>query len=151
MGHFAGYNIPAYFSEFGCITSPPRLWTEVQALFSTQMSPIWSGGTHFVLLRFDNTDILLNPQVLHFHTSLRSLRKVNSVWSRSTGTRLPQAMTSIALLLSMVMRLALIHHRKATQAPLSSLHAHNRTLRSSLQRLFLPPRMTLLVHVLSIT
>ncbi|OCB85209.1 glycoside hydrolase family 72 protein [Sanghuangporus baumii] len=47
MGHFAGYNIPAYFSEFGCITSPPRLWTEVQALLSTQMSPVWSGGIAF--------------------------------------------------------------------------------------------------------
>jgi len=41
---FAGYNIPAYFSEFGCNTSPPRLFTEVGALFSSQMSPVWSGG-----------------------------------------------------------------------------------------------------------
>ncbi|KAK2461692.1 hypothetical protein APHAL10511_006155 [Amanita phalloides] len=44
---FAGYNIVAYFSEFGCITSPPRLWTEVGALFSSQMSPVWSGGVAF--------------------------------------------------------------------------------------------------------
>lgn len=46
-GAFAGYNIPAYFSEFGCITSPPRLWTEVQAIFSTEMSPVWSGAVAF--------------------------------------------------------------------------------------------------------
>ncbi|KAG0696269.1 carbohydrate-binding module family 43 protein/Glycoside hydrolase family 72 protein [Suillus ampliporus] len=46
-GQFAGYNVPAYFSEFGCITSPPRLWTEVGALFSTEMSPVWSGGVAF--------------------------------------------------------------------------------------------------------
>jgi len=46
-GAFAGYNVAAYFSEFGCITSPPRLWTEVQALFSDQMSPVWSGGIAF--------------------------------------------------------------------------------------------------------
>lgn len=45
--NFAGYNVAAYFSEFGCITSPPRLWTEVQALFSDQMSPVWSGGIAF--------------------------------------------------------------------------------------------------------
>lgn len=44
---FAGYNVAAYFSEFGCITSPPRLWTEVAALFSTQMSDVWSGGIAF--------------------------------------------------------------------------------------------------------
>ncbi|THH19069.1 hypothetical protein EUX98_g8845 [Antrodiella citrinella] len=44
---FQNYNIPAYFSEFGCITSPPRLWTEVQVLFATPMSNIWSGGLAF--------------------------------------------------------------------------------------------------------
>lgn len=46
-GDYAGYNVPAYFSEFGCVTSPPRLWTEVQALFSDLMSPVWSGGLAF--------------------------------------------------------------------------------------------------------
>ncbi|KAI0080009.1 hypothetical protein K474DRAFT_1658246 [Panus rudis PR-1116 ss-1] len=46
-GDFAGYNVPAYFSEFGCITSPPRLWTEVGTLFSEPMSDIWSGGLAF--------------------------------------------------------------------------------------------------------
>ncbi|KAH7916492.1 carbohydrate-binding module family 43 protein/Glycoside hydrolase family 72 protein [Hygrophoropsis aurantiaca] len=46
-GQFAGYNVAAYFSEFGCITSPPRLFTEVGALLSSQMSPVWSGGVAF--------------------------------------------------------------------------------------------------------
>lgn len=46
-GDFAGYNIPAYFSEYGCVTSPPRLWTEVQALLSAPMTAIWSGGVAF--------------------------------------------------------------------------------------------------------
>ncbi|KAF5384720.1 hypothetical protein D9757_006270 [Collybiopsis confluens] len=46
-GDYSGYNVAAYFSEYGCITSPPRLWTEVGALFSTQMSPVWSGGIAF--------------------------------------------------------------------------------------------------------
>jgi Glucanosyltransferase/X8 domain len=44
---FSDYNVPAYFSEFGCITSPPRLWTEVAALFSSLMSTAWSGGIAF--------------------------------------------------------------------------------------------------------
>lgn len=46
-GAFAGYNVPAYFSEFGCITSPPRLWTEVGAIFSEPMTDIWSGALAF--------------------------------------------------------------------------------------------------------
>jgi hypothetical protein len=44
---YAGFNVVAYFSEFGCITSPPRLWTEAAALFSSNMSDIWSGGLAF--------------------------------------------------------------------------------------------------------
>ena len=44
---FSGLNIPAYFSEFGCNTSPPRLWTEVQSLFGPDMAPNWSGGLAF--------------------------------------------------------------------------------------------------------
>ncbi|KAG8900810.1 1,3-beta-glucanosyltransferase gas1 [Tulasnella sp. 403] len=45
---YQNYPIPAYFSEFGCITSPPRLWTEVAALFGDQqMVTEWSGGVAF--------------------------------------------------------------------------------------------------------
>lgn len=44
---FAQYNIAAYFSEFGCITSPPRLWTESVSLFSSDMNTVWSGGIAF--------------------------------------------------------------------------------------------------------
>lgn len=40
----------AYFSEFGCITSPPRLWTEVAALLSANMSNVFSGGVAFSYL-----------------------------------------------------------------------------------------------------
>jgi len=47
FGDFAGYNVAAYLSEFGCVTSPPRLWTESAAIFSTDMSPVWSGGVAF--------------------------------------------------------------------------------------------------------
>jgi len=44
---FANYNVAAYFSEFGCVKSPPRLWTEAIALFSSDMNTVWSGGVAF--------------------------------------------------------------------------------------------------------
>jgi len=44
---FADYNVVAYFSEFGCISDPPRLWTEAVALLGPDMSPVWSGGIAF--------------------------------------------------------------------------------------------------------
>jgi hypothetical protein len=48
IGQFSSYNVPAYFSEFGCVTAgTPRPWTEVGALLSSQMSNIWSGGIAF--------------------------------------------------------------------------------------------------------
>ncbi|KAG8919118.1 1,3-beta-glucanosyltransferase gas1, partial [Tulasnella sp. 417] len=47
ISDFQNYPIPAYFSEFGCIKTPPRLWTEVPALFGEQMVTEWSGGVAF--------------------------------------------------------------------------------------------------------
>ncbi|KAF9535746.1 glycoside hydrolase family 72 protein [Crepidotus variabilis] len=45
---FSNYNVVAYFGEFGCVPpSPPRPWTEVKELFSSDMAPVWSGGIAF--------------------------------------------------------------------------------------------------------
>jgi len=46
-GDFAGYNVVAYFSEYGCNQPSPRVWTEVPALFGSQATPVWSGGVAF--------------------------------------------------------------------------------------------------------
>src|SRR5271163_4016003 len=44
---FSSYTVAAYFSEFGCVTSSPRLWTEVGAIYSSNMTSVWSGGVAF--------------------------------------------------------------------------------------------------------
>lgn len=41
---FGNYSIPLFFSEFGCNTQRPRLWNEVESLYSTDMSAVFSGG-----------------------------------------------------------------------------------------------------------
>lgn len=53
---FADYNVVAYFSEYGCVKERPRLWTEVDALFSSQMSDVWSGGIAFSYFPKDGVD-----------------------------------------------------------------------------------------------
>lgn len=41
---FSSYNVPAFFAEYGCNKSPPRLFEEVGALFGSNMTKVWSGG-----------------------------------------------------------------------------------------------------------
>lgn len=46
-GAFAGFNVVAYFSEYGCNNPYPRPWADVGALFSSDAAPVWSGGVAF--------------------------------------------------------------------------------------------------------
>lgn len=41
---FAGLNVPLFFSEYGCNAVQPRKFTEVAALYSDEMTDVWSGG-----------------------------------------------------------------------------------------------------------
>ncbi|EKM83610.1 hypothetical protein AGABI1DRAFT_110256 [Agaricus bisporus var. burnettii JB137-S8] len=53
---FADYNVVAYFSECGCVSQPPRLWTEMDAIFSSQMSDVWSGSIAFSYFPAESVD-----------------------------------------------------------------------------------------------
>jgi hypothetical protein len=41
---FANYSVPAFFAEYGCNTPTPRKFTETLALYSSNMTDVWSGG-----------------------------------------------------------------------------------------------------------
>ncbi|RDW82563.1 hypothetical protein BP6252_03675 [Coleophoma cylindrospora] len=48
---FANYSVPVFFAEYGCNTQPggaaTRKFTEVAALYGSQMTPVFSGGIVF--------------------------------------------------------------------------------------------------------
>jgi hypothetical protein len=51
---FASYNVPAFFAEYGCNTSPPRKFEEVQALYGSNMTKVWSGGIVYMYFQEAN-------------------------------------------------------------------------------------------------
>ncbi|CUA72380.1 1,3-beta-glucanosyltransferase gel3 [Rhizoctonia solani] len=106
---FENYPIAAYFSEYGCVSQPPRLWTEATALFSSQMTPVWSGGLAFsyfpavggygmITLSSDNTTVTTSDDFTRLQNVLSNITFVNeptqSSASQSTYPACPTADTN---------------------------------------------------------
>lgn len=51
---FSTYNVPAFFAEYGCNKVMPRPFTEVGALYGSNMTKVWSGGIVYMYFQEDN-------------------------------------------------------------------------------------------------
>lgn len=51
---FANYTIPLFMSEYGCNEVTPRVFTEIGAIFSDEMTDVWSGGIVYMYYQESN-------------------------------------------------------------------------------------------------
>ncbi|KAG7802073.1 hypothetical protein KL944_002450 [Ogataea haglerorum] len=51
---FSNLTIPIFFSEYGCNNVRPREFTEVQAIYSDEMTDVWSGGIVYMYFQEEN-------------------------------------------------------------------------------------------------
>lgn len=51
---YSNYSVPLFLSEFGCNKQRPRPFTEVQSIYSDDMSPVFSGGLVYEYTEEDN-------------------------------------------------------------------------------------------------
>ncbi|KAL2024277.1 hypothetical protein VTK56DRAFT_8759 [Thermocarpiscus australiensis] len=57
---FTGNSVPVFFSEFGCNTPYPRVFTEVGTIYGPQMTPVFSGGVVYEYTQEPNNFGLVN-------------------------------------------------------------------------------------------
>lgn len=82
---------PAFFSEFGCNTVQPRTFGDVQALYSSQMTDIWSGGIAYEWVQEDNNyGLVTSASAGGKPTPLPDYSVLSSQWAKVTpvGTSL---------------------------------------------------------------
>merc|ERR1712058_34249 len=53
---YTGYGVPIFMAEFGCITNR-RDWNEVAALYSTNMTSVYSGGLAYEYTTSDDWEV----------------------------------------------------------------------------------------------
>ncbi|CAI4049175.1 hypothetical protein N7582_004609 [Saccharomyces uvarum] len=94
---FKNLSIPVFFSEYGCNEVTPRLFTEVQALYGSNMTDVWSGGivymyfeetNNYGLVSIDGDDVKTLDDFNNYSS------EINSISPTSANTKSYSATTS---------------------------------------------------------
>jgi 1,3-beta-glucanosyltransferase GAS1 len=87
---FEKFPVPVFFSEYGCIVPKPRLFTEVQAIYGSEMTGVWSGGIVYEYFQETN-DYGLVTQVGSSVTPLADYTALSSQLNNINPTRVQSA------------------------------------------------------------
>jgi len=140
MASFAGYNVVAYFSEYGCNNPYPRPWADVGALFSTSAAPILSGGIAFsyfparsdagdfgiVNISSDGSTVTTSTDFTNLQTAYAAVTFVNDPAQGSATASYPSCPTQNSTFLA------------STKLPPTPIDAACRCLQANLDCLFNP-------------
>ncbi|KAI0484385.1 beta-glucanosyltransferase gel2 [Xylariaceae sp. FL0804] len=98
---FENSSVPVFYSEFGCNTPSPRVFTEIQAIYGDQMTPTFSGGVVYEYAQEENNYGLAtinddgSVKLLDDYDTLKSqYAKIN--FDTLEGTKATSASTSFA-------------------------------------------------------
>ncbi|CCM06656.1 uncharacterized protein FIBRA_08940 [Fibroporia radiculosa] len=84
--------IPAFFSEDGCISDPPRTFSDVPIIFGSEMTDVWSGVIMYEYIEQSNNYGLVN--ISSDGSSVATLTDFNylkSQYATATGSSLAEA------------------------------------------------------------
>lgn len=102
VAKFINTTVPVFFSEFGCNKPSPRVWNEIQALYSPQMTVVMSGGLAYeytqdasnnygLVVVNDNGTVTLRPDFDNLQSQLNKLdiKALQSANSTATSLKAP--------------------------------------------------------------
>lgn len=83
---YKNYSVPIFLSEFGCIKTKPRPFTEIGSIYSTQMSSVFSGGLVYEYSNEDNNYGLVD---IESDTTVNKLTDYNNLKQQYQSTQNP--------------------------------------------------------------
>ncbi|XXG97347.1 cell division control protein [Hypoxylon texense] len=104
---FQGTSVPVFYSEYGCNTPSPRVFTEVQAIYGSQMTGVFSGGVVYEFAQEKNNyglaecnddgtvDLLADYNTLQNQYKKVDFSTVQSVKASTSKVTIPECKASL--------------------------------------------------------